>query len=482
MPMRIVVGLCSVALVCAASPAAADPGSLAERADAAAAAATLSAKVSSTRANATMAFLLPLRIGDARIGSTFGFDVVDAGSGEAIYSRAATTPLRPASNMKIVTALNALRILGPDTRMTTDTLVPERGVVILRGGGDTTLGVSGLTRLAKSTARHLKRNSLLPDLVQRPPYRPATCTIDGKTRKSTPKRPCPTLTPPPRRPAVRVYVDDSLYAKPSRGPGWTGSYQPSVVRPVRPLGRIGVYQWDSAQEAGAVFTSALRDAGVKARTAGHRDAEDGAAVAAQVTGDTVATQVRLMLLVSENNIAEMLFRQVAVERGRKGTFKGGRLAARDSLRELGLDTAGQKFLDGSGVSRDDRLSPRFLTDLLRVALQTDKYPQFKSFFNALPVGGRSGTLSPGTARFTTSPSNCAAGQVYAKTGTLFDTIGLSGYTRGADGELKVFAALVNDRPQRYSPLSTRQAVDGLIATVNGCWGPTKKTGQPPLTN
>ena len=36
-------------------------------------------------------------------------------------------------------------------------------------------------------------------------------------------------------PAVRVYVDDSLYAKPSRGPGWTGSYQPSVVRPVRPV-------------------------------------------------------------------------------------------------------------------------------------------------------------------------------------------------------------------------------------------------------
>lgn len=63
--------------------------------------------------------------------------------------------------------------------------------------------------------------------------------------------------------------------------------------------------------------------------------------------------------------------------------------------------------------------------------------------------------------------------------TLFDTIGLSGYTRAADGELKAFAALVNDRPQSYSPLSTRQAVDGLVATVNGCWGPTKKTGSPP---
>lgn len=287
------------------------------------------------------------------------------------------------------------------------------------------------------------------------------------------------VTPPKKRRALKVYVDDSLYRTPKRGPGWTSSYQPTIVRPVRSLGRLGVYQWDSAKEAGYVLSAALRSAGIKTRTVGHRDVQDGAASAAKVTGDTVASQVRSMLLVSENNIAEMLFRQVAVERGRKGTWKGGRLAARDTLRELGLSTRSLKLMDGSGVSRDDRLTPRFLTDLLQVALRTDEHPQFQSFFSSLPVGGRTGTLSASTGRFTTSPSKCAAGRVYAKTGTLFDTIGLSGYTRAADGELKAFAALVNDRPQSYSPLSTRQAVDGLVATVNGCWGPTKKTGSPP---
>ncbi len=287
------------------------------------------------------------------------------------------------------------------------------------------------------------------------------------------------MTPPPRRPAVKVYVDDSLYGKPQRGPGWTSSYQPSIVRPVRPLGRLGVYQWDSAAEAGGVFTAALRRAGVKSASAGHRDAADGAAAAVAIRGDTVQAQVRAMLQVSENNIAEMLFRQVAVERGRKGTFKGGRLAARDTLRELGLDTSGLRLMDGSGVSRDDRLTPALLTGALTLALDAQKYPQFADFPSLLPVGGRTGTLSASTGRFTTWPSRCAAGQVFAKTGTLFDTIGLSGYVRAADGRLKVFSALVNDRPQRYSPLSTRQAVDGLIATVNGCWGPTKATGTPP---
>jgi D-alanyl-D-alanine carboxypeptidase/D-alanyl-D-alanine-endopeptidase (penicillin-binding protein 4) len=478
--MRSVIGLCTAALLCTAAPAVADSEpSLAQRADAAAAKATLAARVSSAQANAAIAYLVPLRITNPRIGSTFGFDVVDAGSGEAVFSRLSTTPLRPASNMKIVTALTALKVLGPDTRMTTDTIVPTAGEVILRGGGDTTLGVAGLTKLANATATYLTSKDLLAPLRQPADYRPSTCTVDGKKRKSTKKNPCPLVTPPKVRPPVRVYVDDSLYGKPAAGPGWTSSYMPGIARPVRPLGRIGVYRWDSAQEAGSVFAAALRSAGVKARTAGHRDAADDAPVAAAVSGETVAAQVRYMMQVSENNIAEMLFRQVAVERGRKGTFKGARLAARDTLRELGLDTTGLKLLDGSGLSRDDRLTPRFLTDLLLEALRTDEHPEFKPFLNTLPVGGRTGTLSPGTARFTTSPSKCAAGQVFAKTGTLFDTIGLSGYTRGADGQMKVFSALVNDRPQKYSPLSTRQAVDGLVATVNGCWGPDKKTGQPP---
>jgi D-alanyl-D-alanine carboxypeptidase/D-alanyl-D-alanine-endopeptidase (penicillin-binding protein 4) len=481
--MRMLTGVCTAALLCTAVPAAAadegPPGSLAQRAEAAAAKAALSSRISSTQLNATAAFLVPLRVNNPRIGRTLGFDVVDAATGDAVYSRSATTPLRPASNMKIVTALTALKVLGPQTRMTTEAFVPKKGRVILRGGGDTMLGVSELSTLAAATVRYIKSNGLRPGWRQPPAYRPSTCTVDGKVRKSTRKRPCPLVSPPKKRKAVKVYVDDSLYRKPSRGPGWTSSYQPSIVRPVRSLGRIGVYQWDSAQEAGAVFAAAMRSAGIKARIKGHRDVAAGAVNAAQVSGKTVAEQVRYMLQVSENNIAEMLYRQVAVERGRKGSWKGGRLAARDTLRELGLKPKAQQLLDGSGVSRDDRLSPRFLTNLLSVALQTDTHPEFGSFVSSLPVGGRTGTLSASTGRFTTKPSNCAAGRVYAKTGTLFDTIGLSGYTRALDGQLKVFAALVNDRPQSYSPLATRQAVDGLVATVNGCWGPTKKSGSPP---
>jgi serine-type D-Ala-D-Ala carboxypeptidase/endopeptidase (penicillin-binding protein 4) len=479
MRTRIALASASALVALGAAPATADTDSLAERARAAADAASLQASVTSRQANATMAFLIPLRINNPRIGDNFAFDVVDTATGEAVFSRQATEPKRPASNMKIVTAISALHVLGPQTRMTTDVLAPGAGQLIVRGGGDATLGVTGLTRLAKKAAKYVKRNGLLPDLVQPPSYRPKTCTVDGKTRRSTPKRPCPLVVPPQTRPAVKIFIDDSLYGDASKGPGWTDSYQPGIARPVRALGRIGVYQWDSAQEAASVFAAAVRSAGVKATVSGRLDAEADDPVAASFRGDTVAAQVRYMLQVSENNIAEMLYRQVAVERGRKGTWKGARLAARDTMRELGLNTESLRLLDGSGLSRDDRLTARFLTEALQVALDTEQYPEFASFFDALPVGGRTGTLAPSAARYTTAPSRCAAGKVHAKTGTLFDTIGLSGYAEGADGELRAFSALVNDRPQNYSPLSTRQAVDGLVATVNGCWGPTEKTGTPP---
>lgn len=105
---------------------------LAQRAQAAADA-TLAAKISSRQLNATAGFLIPLRISNPRIGGSFGFDVVDTSTGESVYSTRADAALRPASNMKIVTALTALKVLGPDTRMTTETFVPKRGQVILRG-------------------------------------------------------------------------------------------------------------------------------------------------------------------------------------------------------------------------------------------------------------------------------------------------------------------------------------------------------------
>src|SRR5690606_34068446 len=66
--------------------------------------------------------------------------VIDATSGEVLFDRQATTPVRTASVLKMLTAAVALEVLGPDHRITTRVVTgatPE--TVVLVGGGDPTL-------------------------------------------------------------------------------------------------------------------------------------------------------------------------------------------------------------------------------------------------------------------------------------------------------------------------------------------------------
>ena len=129
-----------------------------------------------------------------------------------------------------------------------------------------------------------------------------------------------------------------------------------------------------------------------------------------------------------------------------------------------VDTRGWAIYDGSGVSRSDRLTARGLVSLLRLGI-SPAHPELAPLKGWLPVGGATGTLA---SRYRTSPTICARGKVFAKTGTLRDAIALAGYATGADGRPRIFAAMVA-RNARYTPLATRQAVDRLPATLTGCY-------------
>jgi D-alanyl-D-alanine carboxypeptidase/D-alanyl-D-alanine-endopeptidase (penicillin-binding protein 4) len=111
-----------------------------------------------------------------------------------------------------------------------------------------------------------------------------------------------------------------------------------------------------------------------------------------------------------------------------------------------------------------------LANVLRLVSTTDP-ARFTVMFEsgAMPTSGVDGTLKAKFHRYSTAPSSCAKGSIRAKTGTLHDTIALSGTTHDADSQLKVFSFLVNHRPTNVIPLRTRQAIDGLAATITGCW-------------
>lgn len=400
-------------------------------------------------AQTRMAALLPARVAAARaLGSAPGILVSDAGTGEVAYAAHSTTPMRGASTTKLLTAVTSLATLGTATRFPTTVLDGRRATeVVLRGGGDPMLTSAQVSALARTTAKAL---------VQRAPAAGSATTF-----------------------RVTVKVDDTLYPVPTRAVGWPAHYLPYVVAPVRPLIRDLRNSWDSAKDVGTYFAARLAvelkaalaartDLAVSAAYSGKMAAAEGAPVVARFVGNTSASALRLMLLVSDNDIAEMMLRNSAVAATGDGSWTAARTTARSTLNRLGVDTTGWVFDDGSGVSRTDRLTARGLVQLLRVA-QSPAHPELAPLQGWLPVGGVSGTLKAANGRFTTSPTRCARGDVFAKTGTLFDTIGLAGYARGTDGRLKTFAVLVHRSGETYPKLTVRQSVDRVAATATGCY-------------
>ena len=326
--------------------------------------------------------------------------------------------------MKVVTAATALMVYGESRRFATRVVAGvDANRIILVGGGDPLLTRGQLAELAQRTAKSLRRSQVTSPVVD---------------------------------------VDDYLFPQPSDAPGWAPGDRPTYAAAVRPLAFFGEYSNDTVATAWSFFVQSLQEAGVRARVGSRVLTPQGADRVAQVRPNTLREAVDVMLRVSENNVAEVLFRQVALGRGYPATWSGGSAAAKEVLRDLGLATWRLALIDGSGLSSDDRLTARFLTELLDIAVGS---PALDALIEGLPVAGRSGTL---INRFAAPPASCARGEVAAKTGSLTGVSTLAGITRGDDGQWRSFAVLVNRRPAAYPTSSTSLAIDTLAAVVQGC--------------
>jgi D-alanyl-D-alanine carboxypeptidase/D-alanyl-D-alanine-endopeptidase (penicillin-binding protein 4) len=151
-------------------------------------------------------------------------------------------------------------------------------------------------------------------------------------------------------------------------------------------------------------------------------------------GPSVAELLVPFLKWSHNVVGETLCKALALERGAaRGSWAEGAAALRDELARLGLRDGSLVVVDGSGLSYENRASPRTLVDALRLAeSRFELAPELRA---ALPIAGVDGTLRRRAAR--------ARGRVRAKTGLLTQVAGLSGYARGPEGGERVFSVLVN---------------------------------------
>ncbi|MYR95062.1 D-alanyl-D-alanine carboxypeptidase/D-alanyl-D-alanine-endopeptidase [Streptomyces sp. SID8374] len=374
--------------------------------------------------------LAPL-IGAPELGTETAASVIDTATGKQLYGRGATTPMTPASTVKIATTVAALSALGPDHRIaTTVRLSEDARTLTLVGGGDPTLSQAALTSLAASSAKALAEDG----------KEPVRLTYDT-SRYTGPAR-HPIGKNPNIAPVTALMVDEGRLDDTDRGP---------ATRTDDPAGDAARAFAAQLEKAGVEVTGAPREARApgKARTvATHHSAPLSALVERTLTN-------------SDNDIAEALARQTAIAKGESADFAGARRAVTAELNKLRVPTAGARLADGSGLDRKGRVTPALLTTLLARAADPER-PGLRPVLTGLPVAGFNGTLS---SRYRDDTG--ATGLIRAKTGTLSGVNALAGTVVDPQGRLLAFAFLAAGST---APSAAESALDALAAALAGPGG------------
>ncbi len=158
-------------------------------------------------------------------------------------------------------------------------------------------------------------------------------------------------------------------------------------------------------------------------------------VLAEHISSPLLDDIRVINKTSQNLHAELALRLVGKLHGNNGSFEGGVAAVKQFLLQAGLKDDEFTFLDGSGLSRRDLVTPAATIQLL---IYVSRQPWGPAFEESLPVSGVDGSLAD---RFLNTP---AAGLVNAKTGSLSHVNALSGYGETQTGKRFVFSIFCNN--------------------------------------
>lgn len=371
--------------------------------------------------------------------------VIDPATGTALWDRTSEKPLVPGSTGKLLTAAAALLTLNPtDTFVTRAVAAADPGTVVLVGGGDPTL-----TALPENSRGVYPVPSRLADLAK-------------KVKDAMPGG------------VKRVVVDLNRYKGPKLADGWVATdVAGGFITPLEPLmidgGRIDPTLQDGPRvdepglAAGKAFAK-LVGADPAAVTEGA--AGPDAKKLGSVSSAPMTALVEHALRSSDNVLAEVLAREVAIRRGGEPSFHGAVDNVLAALTQAGFDVTGTVLADGSGLSTDDRVPAKLLGAVVAAAAapsQGDNDTEFlRPILTGLPVAGGDGTLDDRFATGTESASG--RGVVRAKTGTLTGVSSLAGVVTDTDGRLLVFALMSNGA----SPAAVRPRLDDFAAELSQC--------------
>ncbi|MEB3174276.1 MAG: D-alanyl-D-alanine carboxypeptidase/D-alanyl-D-alanine-endopeptidase [Cyanobacteriota bacterium] len=400
----------------------------------------------------------------------WGVVIQDLASGETLYERNGDQLFTPASSLKLLVTAAALRHLGADFRWQTPLYLqgapPVLAELTLNAQGDPTLTTADLAKLAQDLRqRGVTVIEALTLADATPPQRRHPDSWEGGDLTYSYAPPVNqailngnqgtlTLTPQSLGQPLKLEVSDPLAL------GTVSlSNQTRVAPAPEPLALAGIWgtsQWiltgalpPEAEPArlnfaipdpGAYFLAVLRRElsrqGIEIRQERLvRDFTPSSAPGLILTSPPLGEIVARINQDSDNLYAEAL----------------GRLLER---RNLSPWTEDVQLKDYSGLSRQNLVSPRFLTDLLKEMKQAPSAPVFR---NSLALMGERGTLRN---RLQETP---IAGKFWGKTGTLTGTVSLTGYWQISPRQTLGVAIFANN--SRLGAGDLRRAIDELLLGI-----------------
>ena len=331
--------------------------------------------------------------------SQVGLMVYDLTADSAIYCHNERQLLRPASTMKVVTAIAAIDRLGGSFQFKTTlsyTGAIEDGVlngdVYLVGGFDPRFNSDDMSSFVDGIRRM------------------GIDTIRG-----------------------RIVADKSMKDADILGEGWCWDDDNPVLSPLL-ISRRDVFV--------KRFVDKLRDEGVVVEADTVAGRQPGGAYEVGTRTHTIDQVLMPMMKESDNLCAEAVFYQLGASTGaHPATARDARTVVRRLVEKVGLRPSDYRIADGSGLSLYNYVTAELEVMLLRYAYQNTNI--YMHLLPSLPVAGEDGTLRRRMRGTFTS------GNVKAKTGSVTAISSLAGYCTAANGHVLCFA-IINQGIRRGS--------------------------------
>ena len=320
-----------------------------------------------------------------------GLLVYDLTADSALYAQGAQQTLRPASTMKLITAITAIDKLGGGYQFRTSLYYTGKvedntltGDLYCVGGMDPRFNNDDMTAFVESILRM------------------GVDTIRG-----------------------RLIADTSMKDETRLGEGWCWDDDNPVLTPLL----IG-----KKDEFLMKFLSELRDAGIYVDAPCTEGTLPNGAYILCSRFHSLDQILMRMMKESDNLYAESVYYQIAASGGvKRASAANARNWERKLVTRLGLNAGDYKFADGSGLSLYNYVSAELMVRLLRFAYQNQNI--YAQLYPSLPIAGVDGTLEKRMKEPFTN------GNVRAKTGTLTGISSLAGYCTAANGHQLAFCII-----------------------------------------